>query len=87
MSDEAVSIWQKILRFLRLSPLSLAEKCRIEFGAAILFILALALLIPYLWMSKLTEKTSLDSGRAVAYTLYQHHFQLGDHSKGLSSIK
>ena len=63
---------------MRLSPLSLAEKCRLEFGAAILFILALALLIPYLWMSKLTEKTSLDSGRAVAYTLYQQHFQIAD---------
>jgi len=86
MSDEAVSTWKKILRLLRLSPLSLAEKCRIEFGAAIVFILALALLIPYLWMSKLTEKTSLDSGRAVAYTLYQHHFQLGDLSKGLSPL-
>ncbi|MDO8302374.1 MAG: ATP-binding protein [Sedimentisphaerales bacterium] len=81
MSEEAVSTWKKILRFLRLSPLSLAEKCRIEFGAAIVFILALALLIPYLWMSKLTEKTSLDSGRAVAYALYQHHFQVGDISK------
>ena len=57
MSEEAVSTWKKILKFLRLSPLSLAEKCRLEFGAAIVFILALALLIPYLWMSKLTEKT------------------------------
>jgi two-component system sensor histidine kinase BarA len=76
MSDETVSIRRRILQFLRLSPLSLAEKCRLEFGAAILFILALALSIPYLWMNKLIEKTSLDSGRAIAYTLYQSHFQL-----------
>jgi two-component system sensor histidine kinase BarA len=76
MSDEAVSIWQRVFRFLRLWPLSLAEKCRFEFGAAVLFILALALLIPYLWMSKLTEKAALDSGRALAYTLFQSHFQL-----------
>jgi two-component system sensor histidine kinase BarA len=86
MSDEAVSIWQRILRLLRLWPLSLAEKCRFEFGAAIVFILALALLIPYLWMSKLTEKTSLDSGRAVAYMLYQSHFQLADTGKGLAPL-
>lgn len=86
MSDQAVSFWQRILRFLRLSPLSLAEKCRFEFGAAILFILALALLIPYLWMSKLTEKTALDSGRSVAYALYQRHFQIGDVFKGLKPL-
>jgi two-component system sensor histidine kinase BarA len=66
----------KVLRKLRLKPLSLAEKCRLQFGAAVLFSLALALLIPYFWMGKLTEKIALDAGRAVAETVYERHFQL-----------
>ena len=70
------SHWHKLLVWLELSPLSLAEKCRIEFGAAVLFSLALALLIPYFWMDKLVEKASLDAGRAVAFTLYQRHFKI-----------
>lgn len=60
----------------RLKPLSLAEKCRLQFGAAALFSLTLALLIPYLWMGKLTEKSALDSGRAVAEMVFERHFQL-----------
>ena len=62
--------------FLHLSPLSLAEKCRITFGAAVLFILSLALLLPYIWMGQLTKKASLDAGRAKAETLLNRHFQL-----------
>ena len=45
-------ILQRVLRFLRLSPLSLAEKCRFMFGAAVLFSLVIALLIPYIWMAR-----------------------------------
>jgi signal transduction histidine kinase len=56
-------------------PLSLAEKCRLQFGAAVLFSLILALLIPYFWMNKLTEKSSLDAGRAISQALYEKHFQ------------
>ena len=59
-----------------LSPLSLAEKCRIAFGAAVVFILALALLLPYIWMGKLTTKASLDAGRARSEMLLSRHFQL-----------
>ncbi|MHC4722006.1 MAG: sensor histidine kinase [Planctomycetota bacterium] len=59
----------------RLKPLSLAEKCRIQFGAAVAFSLFLALLIPYLWMGKLTEKIALDAGRAVAEVMFERHFQ------------
>lgn len=66
----------RILRKLRLKPLSLAEKCRLQFGAAVLFSLALALLIPYFWMGKLTQKIALDAGRAVAETVYERHFQM-----------
>jgi len=67
---------QRLLERLRLWPLSLAEKCRIAFGAAVLFILVLALSIPYIWMGKLTTKALLDAGRARAETLMGQHFQL-----------
>ena len=56
---------------------SLAEKCRFQFGGAVLFSLVLALLIPYFWMNKLTEKTALDSGRAIGQVFYENHFKIG----------
>jgi len=74
-------IYHRILVFLHLSPLSLAEKCRITFGAAVVFTLALALLLPYIWMSQLTKKASLDAGRARAETLQSRHFQLREPSE------
>jgi len=61
--------------FLHLSPLSLAEKCRIAFGAAVVLILVLALLIPYAWMRQLTRQILLDSSRARTETLVRRHFQ------------
>jgi two-component system sensor histidine kinase BarA len=69
-------ILETILTYMRLRPMSLAGKCRILFGIAILFVLALALLIPYFWMGKLTEKTLTDAGRAVVNTVYERHFKL-----------
>jgi len=70
-------IWQKLLKLLRLSPLSLAKKCQLTFGVAVVFTLVLALLLPYVWMSQLTKKDYLDSERARAETLLLHnHFQL-----------
>ncbi len=73
-----------LLRRLRLKPLTLAEKCRLQFGAAVLFSLTLALLIPYFWMGKLTEKIALDAGRAVADTAFEKHSQIqADPHKGL----
>jgi len=71
-------IWVKLLRLLRLTPLSLAEKCRVTFGAAVVLVLALALLLPYVWMSQLTRKASLDAGRAKAEMLMRRHFQAKD---------
>jgi len=68
--------WHKVLVFLHLSPLSLAEKCRLAFGAAVVFILAIALLPSYVWMGQLTKKASLDAGRAKSETLLRSHFQL-----------
>jgi two-component system sensor histidine kinase BarA len=69
-------IWQKLLKLLRLSPVSLAKKCRITFGAAVIFILTIALLLPYIWMGQLIKKDLLDSGRARSQTLLDRHFQL-----------
>ena len=68
------NIYHRILVLLHLSPLSLAEKCRIAFGAAVVFILAIALLLPYIWMGQLTKKACLDAGRAGAQTLLNRHF-------------
>jgi signal transduction histidine kinase len=61
---------------LHLSPLSLAEKCRITFGAAVLFILILALAVPYVWMGKLTTQALHDAGQAKAEMLQNRHFQV-----------
>ncbi len=71
-------VLQRVLRFLHLMPLSLAEKCRIMFGAAVLFSLVIALLIPYIWMRQLTKNTLLKThrARAEAVLLYSHFFQL-----------
>ena len=74
-------IYHRILVFLHLSPLSLAEKCRIAFGAATILILALALSIPYVWMGQLTKKASLDAGRAKAEFLRYMHFQIKEAGK------
>ncbi|MBN1805274.1 MAG: HAMP domain-containing protein [Sedimentisphaerales bacterium] len=70
-------IWLKLLRLLRLFPISLAKKCRVTFGAAVIFILIIALLIPYIWMGQLIKKDLLDTGRARSQTLLDSHFQLG----------
>ncbi len=68
---------QRVLRFLHLTPLSLAEKCRIMFGAAVLFSLVIALLIPYIWMRQLNKGTLLETNKARAESLLLHlHFQL-----------
>jgi signal transduction histidine kinase len=68
---------QRVLRFLHLTPLSLAEKCRIMFGAAVLFSLVIALLIPYIWMRQLNNKVFLDTNKAKAESiLFRSHFQL-----------
>ena len=74
MARKITQIYHRILVFLHLSPLSLAEKCRVAFGAAILFILAIAMLLPYIWMSQLTRKSALDAGRARTDMLQFRHF-------------
>lgn len=67
---------QRVLRFLHLTPLSLAAKCRIMFGAAVLFSLAIALLIPYIWMRQLNTKVLLNANKARSESLVRSHFRL-----------
>jgi signal transduction histidine kinase len=69
-------IFSTILSYLQLRPLSLAGKCRLLFGTAIILVLVLALLIPYSWMNKLTEKSLIDAGRAVVNTVFERHFRI-----------
>jgi two-component system sensor histidine kinase BarA len=76
MLKKVSKIYHRILVFLHLSPLSLAEKCRLAFGAAVVLTLAIALLIPYMWMRQLTRQILLDAGRARAETLVRRHFQM-----------
>ena len=76
-----------VLRKAKLKPLSIGEKCRLQFGGAVLLILSLALMVPYFWMGKLTEKNALDSGRAIAGTVFLRHFQLdGNGETGLPAL-
>ena len=42
-------------------PHSVASKCRLQFGMAIIVILTLALLFPFLWMNKLADKAGFDT--------------------------
>ncbi len=59
--------------WLRLKPKSVADKCRLQFGIAIIIILFVALLIPYLWMSKLTDKAVLQTGRSIVNLILDGH--------------
>ncbi len=70
------NVFQRVLRVLHLSPLSLAEKCRLMFGSAVLLSLVIALLIPYAWLRQLTRKVLLDTNAAkVESVLLRLHFQ------------
>ncbi len=68
--------WHRLLKLLRLRPLSLERKCQLTFGVAVIFTLVIALLLPYIWMRQLTKKASLDARRAEADTLLRQHYQL-----------
>ena len=72
-------IWKRLLKSLRLSPLSLAVKCQLMFGLAVVLTLTIALILPYIWMRQLVKKVYLDTERARAeMLLYRQHFQLED---------
>ena len=68
-------LWKRLLRILRLSPLSLAVKCQLMFGLAVVFTLILALILPYIWMRQLVIKGYLDTERAKTDLLFAQHFQ------------
>ncbi|MFC1781591.1 ATP-binding protein [Planctomycetota bacterium] len=68
-------LWKRLLKVLRLSPLSLAVKCQLMFGSAVVLTLALALILPYIWMRQLVKKDYLDTERVRTETiLYRQHF-------------
>ena len=67
--------WKHLLRFLRLSPLPLAAKCQLMFGMAVILTLALALILPFIWMKQLVKKDYLDAERAKTELLFRQHFQ------------
>jgi signal transduction histidine kinase len=81
MRRQIHNIYHKILVFLHLSPLSLAAKCRITFGAAVVLVLALALSIPLIWMGQLTKMGFLDAERRKSETLLSRHFQTKEPSE------
>ena len=74
MKWDPKQVFPKAMHRLKLWPLSLAEKCRLMFGLAVLFSLTVVLLFPYSWMSMLTRKNILDTCEERANTLYRLHF-------------
>jgi signal transduction histidine kinase len=74
--NSAGKILKIIIDYVHPRPVSLAGKCRLLFGLAILFVLILALFVPYFWMGRLTDKTLIDAGRAIVNTVYERHFKL-----------
>jgi len=67
-------------RGIRWRPLSLAEKCRLMFGGAVLLSLFLVLVFPYLWMHKLTAGSLLAACQERASMVYETHFRMDDAS-------
>jgi two-component system sensor histidine kinase BarA len=69
--------WNRLLQLLRLRHLSLAVKCQLMFGMAVVFTLVLALMLPLIWMRQLVKTDYLDTERARVETLlFRQHFQL-----------
>jgi len=67
-------------RGIRWRPLSLAEKCRLMFGGAVLLRLFLVLVFPYLWIHKLTAGSLLAACQERASMVYETHFRMDDAS-------
>lgn len=74
MIDKIKKGWNK----LNIKPVSVAAKCRLQFGGAVILIIFLALLIPYYWMGKLTENAAIDAGKNLMTLLKFYHFQSFD---------
>ena len=79
-------IKKRLRKVRQIWPLSLARKVQATFGAAVVLVLALALLIPYIWMDKLTTKGLLDAGRSRSKVLLDRHFRLEGLSQTLRAL-
>jgi two-component system, NarL family, sensor histidine kinase BarA len=78
LNQKLKHLWLFILAKLRLTPLSLAVKCQLMFGLAVVLTLALAVTVPYIWMQKLVRNDYLDNERARTQTLLaREHYQPG----------
>jgi two-component system, NarL family, sensor histidine kinase BarA len=62
-----------MLRRLRELPISLAAKCQILFGAAVVLIISAALFVPWQRMEQLTEQLNEKAAAAVARTVVAEH--------------
>lgn len=85
----ARKIWAKIIKYsglIHFKPITVAEKCRLQFGGAVILILFLALLIPHYWMHQLTKKTLYDTARAIRNLIKDDNFNL-DTSKGKGILR
>ena len=85
----ARKIWAKIIKYsglVRFKPVTVAEKCRLQFGSAVILIIFLALLIPHYWMHQLTKKMPYDMGRAILNLTKDDNFNL-DNSKGKGLLR
>ncbi|MHC4626576.1 MAG: sensor histidine kinase [Planctomycetota bacterium] len=86
MAIDLRHIRQRLKNLKRIWPLSLARKVQATFGAAVILVLTLALLIPYVWMGKLTTKGLLDAERSRSNVLLERHFQLKGIGQTLSAL-
>ncbi len=81
MRMNLTDICRRFLHFLGLWSFSLAKKCQLMFGLAVVFTLVLALVLPYIWMVQLVKTDYLDTERAKVETLlFRQHFQLKEKS-------
>ena len=65
-----------MLKKIRLKPVTVAGKCRLQFGGAVILIISLALMIPHYWMGKLTDNAGIDLGRTILYLVKSDKFEL-----------
>ncbi len=67
---KAAELFSKI----KFKPVTVAAKCRLQFGGAVIFVIFLALLIPYYWMGKLADNEILDVGRTILHLVNNDKF-------------
>src|SRR6266705_2072649 len=70
---------------LRHLEISLAAKCQLMFGAAVILIIAAALFVPWQRMEQLTEKINERAAATLAEALIQQHVQRTAMSRGYTA--